>query len=66
MRKPSEHEPRLDNLYADEPHWVVPHSCPCCVKCWFVVKGKGAGRCVNGGPYLGYVEVPDDPATPEQ
>jgi hypothetical protein len=52
-------EARYDDLYED---WVVPISCPCCVKCWLVVecshKGRvHLGKCVHGGPYKGYIEV---------
>ncbi len=43
----------------DEPLYLVPHTCPCCKKCWKIIAGKGTGRCVWGGPYLGYVEVPE-------
>jgi hypothetical protein len=24
-----------------------------------VIKGKGIGKCVHGGPYKGYIEVPE-------
>jgi len=44
-------------------HIVIPHSCPCCRKCWLIVKGKSAGMCVYGGPYSGY-EVQEPPAEP--
>ena len=47
-------QPVYDKLYEA---WVVPHSCPVCRKCWLIVK---AGRCVHGGPYRGYVAVPDE------
>ena len=47
----------FDPVHGEE--WTVPHSCPCCEKCRFVVKGKRAGTCVYGGPYKGYVEVPE-------
>lgn len=32
---------------------MTPCSCPCCTKCWAVAPGK----CLYGGPYLGYVEI---------
>jgi hypothetical protein len=47
------------NLDAVYEAWVVPWSCPCCNKCWLVIKGKGIGKCVYGGPYKGYIEVPE-------
>lgn len=39
--------------------WVIPVSCPCCVKCWLVVKSEhfAAGKCLYGGPFLGYLDV---------
>lgn len=57
----------------DEVHleWVIPYSCKCCSKCWLIVwpdgrpkirtskTGKDSLLCIHGGPYLGYVEVPD-------
>jgi hypothetical protein len=43
----------------EHPLLLAPASCLCCEKCWFIMKGKGAGKCVNGGPYLGYIEIPD-------
>ena len=55
----SRHQPVLDKLCDD---WVIPCACPCCEKCWLIVKctHKGqphVGKCVHGGPYKGYVEV---------
>lgn len=38
--------------------YVIPHKCPCCNKCWFIISGKYTGRCVHGGPYKGYFEMP--------
>jgi hypothetical protein len=57
MRSPRDLPPHAirDTVYADSERYVVPCSCPCCNECWLVVHGKGVGRCVNGGPYLGYV-----------
>lgn len=26
-----------------------------------IVEGRRAGRCIYGGPYLGYVEIPEIP-----
>lgn len=36
---------------------VIPHKCPVCRKCWLVVYGRNAGKCVYGGPYRGYLEL---------
>ena len=49
-----------DTVYCDQPRLVVPCRCECCQKCWLVVQGKGVGKCVNGGPYLGYVAITND------
>lgn len=46
--------------YVDGVRYVVPHKCAVCEKCWLVVKGMGAGCCVHGGPYLGYIRVADE------
>lgn len=35
--------------------------CLCCESCWFFLDGPRKGTCVHGGPYAGYVEVPDRP-----
>jgi len=41
---------------------IEPYSCLCCTKCWFIAKGKKRGKCVYGGPYLGYIVAdPKDP-----
>ncbi len=39
---------------------VVPTKCEVCLKCW---KSMTTGRCLYGGPFLGYVEVPDEPVS---
>lgn len=57
--------PRPDAVWDDEiKEWVVPCLCPCCRKCWIVVRDGGwiARRCIHHGPYTGYIEVPDGPA----
>jgi len=41
--------------------WTVPITCPCCRQCRLIVRGKGAGKCVQGGPYKGYLDIPDAP-----
>lgn len=33
---------------------LVPTKCAVCNSCW---RTPGSPRCVNGGPYLGYIEV---------
>lgn len=38
-------------------------SCPCCRKCWFVVRGKQSGKCVHGGPYGGYINEEESGST---
>lgn len=41
--------------------WVRPIRCPCCERCWLVVRDderpRRVGRCVFGGPYGGYEVV---------
>jgi hypothetical protein len=39
--------------------WVIPERCPCCERCWRYVSGRSLNRCVHGGPYKGYIEIPD-------
>lgn len=47
-----------DEVYGKEK--MIPYSCQCCNKCWFVIESKRRqGRCIHGGPYQGYVEVED-------
>lgn len=35
-------------------------ACQCCRKCWIIVSGKRAGRCVHGGPYHGYLTLVEE------
>lgn len=44
----------LDKLYGE---LVEPYKCAVCKKCWRYLSGKSTGRCVHGGPYLGYIDV---------
>lgn len=64
MRAPDTivHRPTvIDTVYwIESKRLVVPHRCACCERCWLVVKGRGEGHCVHGGPYLGYVAVRDE------
>lgn len=55
--------PALDRYYEGE-RWQ-PTSCACCTKCWLIAQTHNPGRrgrCVYGGPFLGYYQVnPEDP-----
>lgn len=38
-------------------HLKIPHTCPCCTKCWLYIEGPRKGQCDYGGPYFGYIEM---------
>ncbi len=55
-------KPRSDALW-DPLHeqWVILITCPCCKQCWIAVDDNGIGaKCIHGGPYKGYIKVPDE------
>lgn len=43
----------------DEEETLAPHKCGVCDRCWLIIRGPRAGRCIYGGPYAGYERIPD-------